>query len=102
VRVRKKRKQPLRQNGAVGRTICAKKVHRGDPKGAVGGFKQAFRGENFNPKHIRGFVKVSRAGQVLVQSARNMNGHTWAATGGGAKDINPGKVGRTDRLERGS
>ena len=85
VRVRKKRKQPLGQSGAVGRTICAKKIHRGDPTGAVGGSKQAYRGKNINRKHIRGFVKNSGAGQVLVQSARNINGHTWAARSGGCE-----------------
>ena len=52
VRVRKKRQQPLGQNGAVGRIICAKKVNLGGPKGAVGGSKQAFRGENINRKDV--------------------------------------------------
>jgi len=48
VRVGKKRKNPFRQYGTVGRTICAKKVHRGDPEGAVRGSKKTLRRKNIN------------------------------------------------------
>jgi len=57
VRVWKKRKNSLRRNGAVRRAVSAKKVHRSDPEGVVGGSEKAFRRKNINRKHIRGFVK---------------------------------------------
>jgi len=57
VRVGEKRKNSLRRYGAVGRAVCAKKVHRSDPEGAVGGSKKALRRENVNRNHVRRFVK---------------------------------------------
>jgi len=52
VREKTRKKQLLREDRAVGRAICAEKVHRGDPKGAVRGPKQAFRGKNLDGKQI--------------------------------------------------
>jgi len=57
VRVGKKRKNSLGRNGAVRRAVSAKKVHRSDPEGVVGGSEKALRRKNINRKHIRGFVK---------------------------------------------
>jgi len=57
VRVGEKRKNSLREDGAVGRAVNAKKVHRGDPEGVVGGSKEALRRKNINRKHVRGFVR---------------------------------------------
>jgi len=41
--IRKKRKKALWRYGAVRRTACTKKVHRGDPEGEVGESKKTFR-----------------------------------------------------------
>jgi len=57
VRVGERRKDSLRRHGAVGRTVSAKKVHRFDPEGVVGGSKKAFRRKNINQNHVRRFVK---------------------------------------------
>ena len=57
VRVGKKRKNSLRRNGAVRRAVSAKKVHRSDPEGVVGGSEEALRRENINRKHVRGIMK---------------------------------------------
>jgi len=48
VSVGKKRTNLLRRYGVVGRTICAKKVHRGDPEGAIGRSKKTLRRSNIN------------------------------------------------------
>jgi len=52
VRVGEKRKNSLRRYRAVGRAIYAKKVHRSDPEGVVGGSKQALRRKNINRNHV--------------------------------------------------
>ena len=82
VRVGEKTKNSLRRDGAVRRAVSAKEVHRSDPEGVVGGSKKALRGKNINRKHVRGLVKNGRAGQVLIQSARNINSHPSAARWG--------------------
>ena len=52
VRVGEKRKNSLRQYGAVGRLVCAKKVHQSDPEGVVGGSEKSLRRENINRNHV--------------------------------------------------
>jgi len=42
MRVDQTRKKPFKWYGVVRRTICMKKVYRGDPEGAVRGSKKAF------------------------------------------------------------
>jgi len=43
-----KRKNSFGRNGAGGRVICSKEIHRGDPEGAVGGSKKTLRRKNIN------------------------------------------------------
>ena len=57
VRVGGRSKDSLRRHRAVGRTVSAKKVHRSDPEGVVGGSKKALRRKNINRNHVRRFVK---------------------------------------------
>jgi len=43
-----------------------KKVYRGDTEGPVGESKKTLQRKDIHSKHLRGIVKDSGAGQVLV------------------------------------